>query len=61
MKAVMDEWEKLRKVGPCGCWDESEVEEAAVVRERVRKNGEKAHFGRLFETCPRSEDRRGRR
>ena len=48
LKAVIIEWEKLRKAG---CWDESDVREWDDVAEAARAAGTTAHVGRIFEIC----------
>ena len=57
--AAMDkEWENLRtaprpdpKDKGRGVWNESKVMEAADARAAARRNGKKAHFGRIAALC----------
>ena len=46
--ALDKEWDKLLKIGT---WDESKVQEWSHVAARHRKDGTKAHIGRVFEIC----------
>ena len=49
--ALQVEWDKLRRAGKCGAWDESKVRSKREVIKDVRRRGVKAHFGRIFEIC----------
>ena len=49
--AVLAEWQKLRAVGDTGCWDESKVEECAVVKRRFGYDLDQLHLGALHELC----------
>ena len=46
--ALAKEWERLRKAG---CWDEASVCEWDAVAAQARREGKKAHVGRIFELC----------
>ena len=49
--SLQKEWDKLRKVGKRGCWDESRVQEKSVVLARARRDNITVHWGRIFEIC----------
>ena len=49
--ALKLEWDRLRKAGGTGCWDEKRVREYDDVVAEVRAQGRKAHFGTIFELC----------
>ena len=51
MAALQSEWDRLRRAGPLGCWDENKVREYRQIRDKVRDTGRNAHFGRIFEIC----------
>ena len=48
LKAILEEWEKLRKAGT---WDETKVREWDDVAAEARRTNKKAHVGRIFEIC----------
>ena len=51
-KASLDiEWNRLRKAGKQGCWDENKVREYHHIVHEVRREQRKAHFGKIFEVC----------
>ena len=50
-ESVQKEWDKLRRAGKCGCWDESGVREWADVAAEARRNKMKAHVGAIFDIC----------
>ena len=43
------EWQKL--LCKAYCWIESQVREFEDVQQEVRRSGQKAHVGRVFEIC----------
>ena len=50
-QAVQEEWDRLRSVGPLGCWDESRVRPKHDVMSEARREKRRAHFGQLMEIC----------
>ena len=50
-KAVDEEWDKLRKAGKNGCWNEALVRERPDVERQARSAGKIVHFGRVHELC----------
>src|SRR5665648_49383 len=49
--ALQKEWDKLRKVGKNGCWDEDRVMEKKAVIDKAKKDKKTIHWGRIFEIC----------
>jgi hypothetical protein len=50
-KALDEEWDKLKRAGKNGCWNEAIVRERFEVERDARASRETVHFGHVHELC----------